>query len=77
MKRNLLLIIVCISFFGISAQTLDKTLLFDFGPNDLTNGNSTTNPDVNGNYWNNIIDPSASATVSGLLTNTNTATSYA
>ncbi|MEI6554530.1 MAG: Ig-like domain-containing protein [Paludibacter sp.] len=77
MKKLLLLICISVSIFGLSAQTLGKTLLFDFGPNDVTNGNITSNPDVNGNYWNNIIDPSASATVSGLLTNTNTATSYA
>ncbi len=31
----------------------------DFGPNDGNNGNSTSNPDLNDNYWNNINTPAA------------------
>lgn len=32
----------------------------DFGPNDVTNGNSTISPDANSHNWNNVNDPSVS-----------------
>ena len=34
---------------------LTRTLYFDFGKSDGTNGNQTTGADANGNYWNNIV----------------------
>jgi hypothetical protein len=34
---------------------------FDFGPNDVSNGNETSNPDTNGNYWNNVSNSSSGA----------------
>lgn len=37
-----------------SVMAANQNLLFDFGPRDVTNGDETTNPDANGNYWNNI-----------------------
>lgn len=33
-----------------------NTYWVDFGPNDGTNGNETSSPDANGNYWNNVTD---------------------
>jgi uncharacterized protein YjdB len=41
--------LLCFSSFG---QTLETSFYFDFGPNDVTNGNITVSPDVNGNFWN-------------------------
>ncbi|GAB4545483.1 MAG: hypothetical protein Tsb0013_03410 [Phycisphaerales bacterium] len=32
---------------------IGESLLFDFGPNDGTNGDHTLSPDGNGNHWNN------------------------
>jgi uncharacterized protein YjdB len=51
------------------------TIYVDFGPNDSTNGNITSSPDVNGNYWNNITNTSASSTAVNLVDNKNSATS--
>ena len=76
MKKIILLISFFVAIVSSNAQTLDKTLLFDFGPNDITNGNITTNPDINGSYWNNITNPASSATVSNLINKTSTTTSY-
>ena len=42
-------------------QTLKSTLYVDFGPNDVTNGNTTNGADANGNNWNNITSTAASA----------------
>jgi hypothetical protein len=55
------------------AQTLN-TFYIDFGPNDVTNGNITTSPDVNGNYWNNITNTSTTAAAVYLLTSKNAST---
>lgn len=59
-KLPLILLIYLITLCGAQGQVF-KTVFFDFGPNDATNGNPTTNPDANGNYWNNITDPNTSA----------------
>ncbi|HTL73532.1 MAG TPA: autotransporter-associated beta strand repeat-containing protein [bacterium] len=32
-----------------------QTMLIDFGPNDVNNGNVTTSPDWLGQYWNNLV----------------------
>ena len=37
-----------------SVMSVNQNLFFDFGPIEGTNGDATTNPDANGNYWNNI-----------------------
>ncbi|WP_461789316.1 T9SS type A sorting domain-containing protein [Pedobacter sp.] len=34
-------------------------LYIDLGPNDVTNGNATINPDANGNKWNNLTNGTA------------------
>ena len=63
-------LLLCLNMmFG---QTLSQHFYFDFGPNDGTNGNSTVNPDANGNYWNNIINPNATATAVSLVNQSNT-----
>ncbi|MEQ8239868.1 MAG: family 16 glycosylhydrolase [Cyclobacteriaceae bacterium] len=41
--------------------------LLDFGPNDGSNGNNTSNPDSNGRYWHNV-NNSASGSSIGLKT---------
>jgi len=47
--------------FTISGNT--QNFYFDFGPKDGTNGDETTNPDLNGNYWNNISNAAGSTTM--------------
>lgn len=58
MRRRYGLAILVIVLFStnIISQT-PKILYIDFGPNDGTNGNITESPDVNGNFWNNVVDP--------------------
>lgn len=58
------------------AQTLKQSMLFDFGPNDITNGNITASPDANGNYWNCPITPTTAAPAIALVTTSNVATGY-
>lgn len=58
-----------------------QNLYFDFGPKDGTNGDETINPDMNGNYWNNISNASGSTTMpistfSNLKNSNNNSTSY-
>jgi uncharacterized protein YjdB len=52
-----------------------KQAFIDFGPNDVTNGNITLSPDVNGNYWNNAMNE-VSGTTTALVDNTNAATGF-
>ncbi|WP_439129051.1 Ig-like domain-containing protein [Polaribacter sp.] len=44
-----------------------NSFLIDFGPNDTTNGNLTSNPDINDNYWNNLIDPSINSVINNII----------
>jgi len=53
-----------------------KKILIDFGKNDVTNGNITDSPDVNGNYWNNAIDPTITASALPLVNIANEATGF-
>lgn len=60
-----------------------QTFYFDFGSNGTTasRGEQTTNPDNNGNYWNNIVNNSgnyatAGSIYSSLINSENTQTSY-
>lgn len=64
------LLVLCIGTINTNAQTL-RTFYIDFGPNDVTNGNITTSPDINGNYWNNVTNTSTTASSVYLLTNRN------
>ena len=68
---------------SLNAQTVTQSFYLDFGRSDGSNGNVTVNPDLNGNYWTNIVSDgsgspttkSAGYTVS-LLNAENNATSY-
>lgn len=55
------------------SQQNDAFILVDFGPNDVTNGNITSNPDINGNYWNNVVNVSTSADTVHFVDNLNNA----
>jgi lysophospholipase L1-like esterase len=48
---------ICLFFFCVTLFSQNPTFFIDFGPNDVANGNITENPDVNGNYWNNMLIP--------------------
>ncbi len=52
MKKQFLLFSFIFSFFCINAQTLDRSMLIDFGP-VASPGISTASSDANGIYWNN------------------------
>jgi hypothetical protein len=46
-------------------ETLAPEIMFiDFGPNDVTNGKNTMNPDVNDHYWNNWNNVNLNASLS-------------
>ena len=51
-------------------------VLIDFGPNDITNGNITINPDSNGNYWNNAVQETPTADTLFLVDNANMPTNF-
>ena len=51
-------------------------VLIDFGPNDITNGNITVNPDSNGNYWNNATQETTAADTLFLFDNANLPTNF-
>jgi lysophospholipase L1-like esterase len=73
MKKFVLLIGLAMAGLGLFAQT--NVYFFDFGPNDVTNGNITTNPDPNGKHWNNITNPSAMGSAVNLVNQDSQATS--
>ena len=60
-KKLLLYLFLCFGIFSKVHSQVYKTIYVDFGPNDVTNGNITQNPDANGLYWNNATDPNTSA----------------
>lgn len=49
---SIICLFISLQFFG---QTVTQKFYLDFGKSDGTNGNTTVNPDINGNYWNNIV----------------------
>lgn len=61
------LLMLCLGTTDTCAQIL-RTFYVDFGPNDVTNGNITTSPDINGNYWNNVTNTGTTAPSVYLLT---------
>lgn len=65
MKKFYLLLVNLFLISCLFAQ--DKTYLIDFGPNDMANGNITSSPDANGNYWNNVIDPTTNGPAINLV----------
>lgn len=50
-------------FLGSFAVNPTNTFFIDFGTNDVTNGNSTTNPDLNNNYWNNFTNSDLNSSI--------------
>lgn len=77
MKYFLLIIInVCMLVPSITmGQTADEEFFIDFGPDDATNGNKTSNPDANALYWNNFIQVSSGSKVD-LINTANESTPY-
>lgn len=56
MKRfTLFLAAICLLSFS-NAETVTRSFYFDFGMNGSNRGETTTSPDVNGHYWNNVGD---------------------
>jgi len=54
--------------------TANTSFYFDFGVDDGTNGNTTPNPDANGNYWNNILNRTSATDTFRLVDKANRAT---
>ncbi len=75
MKKTIIIFSISLIFNFNHSQTKEQEFLIDFGPNDIINGNATTNPDSNGNYWNNFINPVLSSQIT-LSNSVNTLTSY-
>ncbi|WP_316825416.1 gliding motility-associated C-terminal domain-containing protein [Pedobacter miscanthi] len=73
---NCKLLILCLFFvFGwVKGFSQEKKVFIDFGPNDVTNGTVTTNPDANGNHWNNVVQPTTAASALTLVDSKNTGT---
>ena len=77
MKKPLIVLALsALALNSAQAQTTVpvRSLLADFGPNDATNGNITPSPDVNGNYWNNILNNTGVADTFRLVDKANAAT---
>lgn len=55
MNRLPFLLLSLLLLSSARAQT-GRFIINDFGPNDVTNGNITPDPDTNGYYWNNILN---------------------
>ncbi|RZK94342.1 MAG: hypothetical protein EOO62_30805, partial [Hymenobacter sp.] len=56
-RKILLLALAALGFSQAQAQTTAvRSMLVDFGVNDVTNGNVTPSPDANGSYWNNVLN---------------------
>jgi len=73
-SQAVLLAAACLWLMG-RASARAETILVDFGPNDVTNGNSTPSPDTNGNYWNNLNATTVGSSIS-LVTVGNAATGF-
>lgn len=84
MKRIFFTLLSAWAALALCGQTLTRTLYFDFGKSDGTNGNQTVSPDAYGHYWNNIVStesgsPStkpAGYVVSGLVDAANQPTGF-
>ncbi|MGI4742722.1 MAG: GDSL-type esterase/lipase family protein [Janthinobacterium lividum] len=72
-KHLLVLALAGLALGPAHAQTV-RSVYADFGPNDVTNGNITPSPDVNGNYWNNILNNTGVADTFRLVDKANAAT---
>jgi len=52
-------------------------VLIDFGPNNGLDGNITASPDVNGNYWNNLMATANGYVITNLVTTNNQSSTIA
>lgn len=75
MRKLLFLIALLFGIFTVNGQSVSQQLFIDFGPNDVTNGNITINPDANGNYWNNPTLAGVNSSLS-LINTANAATGF-
>jgi len=74
MKKKLLLLLVFIAtMVTTNAQTLQRSMLVDFGPTDSNSGKLTISPDASGNYWTNCTGNTANS-VTPLVDKTNAST---
>jgi lysophospholipase L1-like esterase len=74
MRKPLLLLALAALSLGPARAQAVRSLLADFGPNDVTNGNITPSPDANGSYWNNILNQTGVADTFRLVDKQNQAT---
>lgn len=75
MKKAYIILIVSVFFLHISAQTLNRTILIDFGPaSQTTMSQLTPNPDKNNNYWNNFTNNTAASAELNLVDKSNNST---
>lgn len=74
MRKPLLLLALSALSMGAARAQAVRSVLADFGPNDVTNGNITPSPDANGNYWNNILNLTGVADTFRLVDKANAAT---
>lgn len=72
MKLSTLLLLLTLGTGSLFAQS--QTFFLDVGPDDVTNGNATTNPDANGFYWNNVTNGAVTGTAINLIDTLNQAT---
>jgi len=76
MKKLFAFLVLFVSMQFAFGQLAQQTLLIDFGTDDVSNGNITTSPDINGNYWSNVTSNEASGVTADLLNTQNTATVF-
>ena len=69
-----MVVLILLGMGQASVNAVDTRVLVDFGPNDTINGNITTSPDKNGNYWNNLVDHAVTADSVPLVDNKNNTT---
>jgi lysophospholipase L1-like esterase len=74
MRKQLLLLALSGLALGSARAQAVRSVLADFGLNDVTNGNSTPSPDANGNYWNNVLNLTGVADTFRLVDKANVAT---
>lgn len=74
-RKILLLALAALGLRHAHAQTTPvRSMLVDFGVNDVTNGNITPSPDANGSYWNNVLNNTGIADTFRLVDKANVAT---
>lgn len=73
--KQLLTGVLALAIAASTAQTLDRTILIDFGPaTQSTLSKTTPSPDVNNNFWNNFTNNTAASASMALVDKSNNAT---